>query len=488
MLHVARDRPRSTSAASRARCGSCARRRRARCCSASLDAARRQLAVHGEALLHETLAAARRRVRGKLDAVPGAARDRRRARRPAGRRRLGPAADRARRARRPAAPATRSPRRCATAYDVQPELATHATRRARARDRPSRAATSSASAGDVDETVKRLDRAPGERARSSARPGALENEVVVSAARRVPRRGGGRRGRRRGRPRLVRVDRRLPAGHPGAAAGRADHRRARRLPARARSPPARACTGPATRRSARSTCCAETGLDGSAPVHGARSLVRVTIADELVARALAEDVGPGDVTAEATVAPAPAASRRSSRRRPASSPASTSPRRVFRAGPRGARRAARARRANGARAGAGAGVDGAARALLAAERTALNFLGRLSGVATLTARVVRAVEGGGRCQDPRHAQDDAGPAGAGEGGRARRRRHQPPRRAVRRDPHQGEPHRRRRRGGEAVRRARAAPPELPLEVEVPRRRPRSTRRWRRARRASCSTT
>ncbi|HEV2786812.1 MAG TPA: carboxylating nicotinate-nucleotide diphosphorylase [Solirubrobacteraceae bacterium] len=40
-------------------------------------------------------------------------------------------------------------------------------------------------------------------------------------------------------------------------------------------------------------------------------------------------------------------------------------------------------------------ATGDARALLAAERTALNFLQRLSGVATLTARCVRAVEGTG---------------------------------------------------------------------------------------------
>ena len=40
-------------------------------------------------------------------------------------------------------------------------------------------------------------------------------------------------------------------------------------------------------------------------------------------------------------------------------------------------------------------VEGSARALLTAERTALNFLGRLSGVATKTARIVRAVGPGG---------------------------------------------------------------------------------------------
>ncbi len=40
-------------------------------------------------------------------------------------------------------------------------------------------------------------------------------------------------------------------------------------------------------------------------------------------------------------------------------------------------------------------VEGRARALLAAERTALNFLAHLSGVATLTARFVEAVAGSG---------------------------------------------------------------------------------------------
>src|SRR6201994_1289498 len=38
-------------------------------------------------------------------------------------------------------------------------------------------------------------------------------------------------------------------------------------------------------------------------------------------------------------------------------------------------------------------VSGSARAILAAERTALNFLGHLSGVATLTARYVEAIDG-----------------------------------------------------------------------------------------------
>ena len=46
-------------------------------------------------------------------------------------------------------------------------------------------------------------------------------------------------------------------------------------------------------------------------------------------------------------------------------------------------------------AGAIAEISGAAASILAAERVALNFLGRLSGVATLTARYVQAIDGTG---------------------------------------------------------------------------------------------
>src|SRR5205807_4341998 len=40
-------------------------------------------------------------------------------------------------------------------------------------------------------------------------------------------------------------------------------------------------------------------------------------------------------------------------------------------------------------------IEGTARALLTGERTALNFLGHLSGVATMSARAARAVQGTG---------------------------------------------------------------------------------------------
>jgi nicotinate-nucleotide pyrophosphorylase (carboxylating) len=117
---------------------------------------------------------------------------------------------------------------------------------------------------------------------------------------------------------------------------------------------------------------------------------------ELVARALAEDLGPGDVTAESVV-PEDAGGRATITQK--------EPGVLF-----GLDVAAEVLRQAGVgeledRAREGewrddvsvevARAEGSARALLAAERTALNFLCHLSGVATLTARFVRAVEGTG---------------------------------------------------------------------------------------------
>ncbi len=52
--------------------------------------------------------------------------------------------------------------------------------------------------------------------------------------------------------------------------------------------------------------------------------------------------------------------------------------------------------------GEAAAIEGSAGSVLTGERTALNFLGRLSGVATMTARYVQAVEGtGARILDTR---------------------------------------------------------------------------------------
>jgi nicotinate-nucleotide pyrophosphorylase (carboxylating) len=109
-------------------------------------------------------------------------------------------------------------------------------------------------------------------------------------------------------------------------------------------------------------------------------------------------------------------------------------------------------------------IDGPARTILTGERTALNFLQRLSGIATTTARHVRAVEGTGaeildtRKTTPglRALEKAAVAAGGGTNHRAGlydailiKENHAAIAGGV----------------GEAVRRAREAAPELPLEVE-----------------------
>ena len=118
--------------------------------------------------------------------------------------------------------------------------------------------------------------------------------------------------------------------------------------------------------------------------------------DDLVERALAEDVGDGDVTTEATV-PADARARATiTQKAPGAIYGLDVAEAVFR------RLDPEVRverlvdegvwREEG---GPVMRVDGSARALLTGERTALNFLQRLSGVATAAARAARAVEGTG---------------------------------------------------------------------------------------------
>jgi nicotinate-nucleotide pyrophosphorylase (carboxylating) len=186
---------------------------------------------------------------------------------------------------------------------------------------------------------------------------------------------------------------------------------------------------------------------------------------ELVARALLEDVGPGDVTAEAVV-PEDATGEATITQKEAGV--------LF-----GLDVAGEVFRQTGAselakRAGEGEWRDqvpatiataaGPARALLAAERTALNLLCHLSGVATLTARFVRAVEGSGaRILDTRKTtpglralEKAAVAAGGGTNHRMGlydailiKENHAALAGGV----------------GEAVRRAREAKPDLPVEVE-----------------------
>ena len=190
--------------------------------------------------------------------------------------------------------------------------------------------------------------------------------------------------------------------------------------------------------------------------------------EALIERALAEDVGPGDATAEATV-PADAAGVAVITQKAAGvisgleaagavflrlDPDAV----VEPLGPEGVWREAPAPVLR---------VAGRARALLTAERTALNLLGRLSGVATATARVVRAVAAAGgtaRVLDTRKTtpglralEKRAVADGGGVNHRAGlydailiKENHAALAGGV----------------GEAVRRARAARPDLPLTVEV----------------------
>src|SRR3954452_10005927 len=118
--------------------------------------------------------------------------------------------------------------------------------------------------------------------------------------------------------------------------------------------------------------------------------------EELVARALAEDLGEGDVTGEATVPERTRARARIVQKEPGV---------VF-----GLALVAETMRQCGVKEVDNLVVEGqwreevpaevllasgSGRALLAAERTAINFLGHLSGVATLTARYAEAVVGTG---------------------------------------------------------------------------------------------
>ena len=115
---------------------------------------------------------------------------------------------------------------------------------------------------------------------------------------------------------------------------------------------------------------------------------------ELVARALIEDLGAGDVTAEAVV-PEDATGRATiTQKAPGVLFGLDVAAEVFRqAGTRELEGVAAESEWREDVPAVIARADGPARSLLAAERTALNLLGHLSGVATLTAEFVRAVEG-----------------------------------------------------------------------------------------------
>ncbi|MGA2010774.1 MAG: carboxylating nicotinate-nucleotide diphosphorylase [Solirubrobacteraceae bacterium] len=117
--------------------------------------------------------------------------------------------------------------------------------------------------------------------------------------------------------------------------------------------------------------------------------------DGVIARALAEDLGGGDVTTAATVAPGARARALISQKAPGVIFGLEVAERTFRALDPDVRCERRVREGVWREGGEVLVVEGRARALLSGERTALNFLARLSGVATLAARYAREVEDSG---------------------------------------------------------------------------------------------
>ena len=185
--------------------------------------------------------------------------------------------------------------------------------------------------------------------------------------------------------------------------------------------------------------------------------------DALVARAFDEDLGDGDVTAAATIPADARAHARIRQKAPGVVYGLDLAERAFLALDPSAEIARHVEEGVWRQDGPVLEVRGNARALLAAERTALNFLGRLSGVATLTARCVREVEGtGARIIDTRKttpglrmAEKAAVYFGGGTNHRIGlfdeiliKENHAAAAGGV----------------GEAVRRARAVRPDLPIEV------------------------
>jgi nicotinate-nucleotide pyrophosphorylase (carboxylating) len=185
---------------------------------------------------------------------------------------------------------------------------------------------------------------------------------------------------------------------------------------------------------------------------------------DVIERALAEDVGNGDVTTEATVDEGVRAHALITQKAPGVIFGLDVAEQTFRALDPGVRIDRRVAEGEWREEGPVVELEGSARAILTGERTALNFLQRLSGVATLTARCVRAVEGTGtRILDTRKTtpglralEKAAVAAGGGTNHRAGlydailiKENHAALAGGV----------------GEAVRVARARFPELPLEVE-----------------------
>ena len=123
---------------------------------------------------------------------------------------------------------------------------------------------------------------------------------------------------------------------------------------------------------------------------------------DAVARALSEDLGDGDVTTAATVSADARASALINQKAPGVVFGLEVAAETFRALDPGVEIEPLAREGEWRESGEVMRIEGRARALLSAERTALNFLQRLSGVATMAARCVAAIDGtGARILDTR---------------------------------------------------------------------------------------
>jgi nicotinate-nucleotide pyrophosphorylase (carboxylating) len=189
-----------------------------------------------------------------------------------------------------------------------------------------------------------------------------------------------------------------------------------------------------------------------------------TLISEVVGRALAEDVGDGDVTTLATVPETARAQATITQKAPGIVFGLELAEETFRSLDPEIELERLVEEGVWRERGPALRLAGSARAILTGERTALNFLQRLSGVATMAARCVEVVEGtGARILDTRKTtpglrtlEKAAVAAGGGTNHRAGlydailiKENHAAIAGGV----------------GEAVRRARERAPELPLEVE-----------------------
>jgi len=123
---------------------------------------------------------------------------------------------------------------------------------------------------------------------------------------------------------------------------------------------------------------------------------------DVLSRALAEDIGSGDVTTAATVPASAQARALITQKAPGVLFGLEVAEAAFRALDPEIDVERLAEEGEWRERGEVLSLEGSARAILTGERTALNFLQRLSGVATLTARCVQAIEGtGARILDTR---------------------------------------------------------------------------------------